>query len=183
MVFTKHLCLFALEVLFALSCWGKQPCPVVFMHHNTESPAIGLSRRRSRWLWRMLPNHIPSSLPLLKQLVSCTVDARCNFSVYYHLWEWDLFMNIPFYRQYSTIYLYVSFFFLCQSVHLNYIVHMQMIWTLCFRIYGLFCTWWLICTPTSPAPPSIHIVVILCYDDGDISNEGTCFNATSIIWT
>lgn len=30
-------------------------------------------------------------------------------------------------------------------------------------------------------PPSIHIVVILCYDDVDISNEGTCFNATSVI--
>lgn len=97
-----------------------------------------------------------------RQLCCCTVDAQCNFSMYYHLWEWELFINIPFYGQYSTIYLYVLFS-LCQSVHLNYIVHMQMIWTLCFRIYCLFCTWWLICTPTSPAPPpscSIHIVVI-----------------------
>lgn len=42
--------------------------------------------------------------------------------MYYHLWERDLFINIPFYRQYSTIYLYVLFF-LCQSVHLIYIVH------------------------------------------------------------
>lgn len=63
-----------------------------------------------------------------------------------------------------------------------YIVHMQKIWTLCFRFYCLFSTWWLICTPTSPAPLSIHIVVILCYDDVDISNEGTCCFNAKIIW-
>lgn len=45
-----------------------------------------------------------------RQLYCCIVDTQCNFSMYYHLWEWDLFINIPFYRQYSTIYLYVSFF-------------------------------------------------------------------------
>lgn len=116
------------------------------------------------------------------QLYCCIVDARCNLycvlsfvGVRLYLW---IFLSI------GSIALYICMcrFFLCQSVHLNYIVHMQMIWTLCFRIYGLFCTWWLICTPTSPALPSIHILVILCYDV-DISNEGTCFNATSIIWT
>lgn len=37
MIFTKHLGSFALEVLFALSCWGQQPCPILFMHHNTEA--------------------------------------------------------------------------------------------------------------------------------------------------
>lgn len=31
--------------------------------------------------------------------------------------------------------------------------------------------------------PSIRIVVILFYDDVDISNEGKCFNATSVIST
>lgn len=36
--FTKHLCFFALEVFFALSCKGKQPhCPILFMHHGTEA--------------------------------------------------------------------------------------------------------------------------------------------------
>lgn len=107
-----------------------------------------------------------------RQLYCCSIDMRCNVSMYYHLREWDLsiFLSIGS----IALYIYVLFF-LCQSFHLNYIVYMQMIWTLCFRIYCLFCTWWLICTPTSPAPPSIHIVVILCYNDVDISNDdGTC---------
>lgn len=43
-------------------------------------------------------------------LYCCTVDMRRNFSMYYHLWEWELFINIPFYRQYSTMYLCVFFF-------------------------------------------------------------------------
>lgn len=38
-------------------------------------------------------------------------------------------------------------------------------------------------TYLSTPPPQIHIVVILSYDDVDISNEGICFYATSIIWT
>lgn len=37
------------------------------------SPVIGLSCRRSRWLWCVFSNHIPSLLPLSKQLVHCTV--------------------------------------------------------------------------------------------------------------
>lgn len=38
--FTKHLDLLALEVLFALSCEGKQPCRILFMHHDTEAPPL-----------------------------------------------------------------------------------------------------------------------------------------------
>lgn len=181
MILTKHLDLFASDgfICFKLP-WEAAMSYLVYASQHW-SPAIGLSLRRSRWLWCELSNHIPFSLPLFKQLINCTVETGCNFPMYYHLWEWDLLINIPFDRQYSTIYLYVLFF-LCQSVHLIFIVHIQMIWTLCFRMCCLFCTWWLICTP-SPIPPSIRIVVILFYDDVDISNEGKCFNATSVIST
>ena len=72
-VFTKHLGLFALEVFVCFKLpWKAAPSYLVYASQHW-SPAIGLSRRRSRWLWCVSSNHIPSSLPLFKQLVSCTV--------------------------------------------------------------------------------------------------------------
>lgn len=184
MIFTKHLGLFALEVLFALSCEGKRSRRILLMHHNTEAlPLVYLAGDQGDfdgyYPITFLPrSHCSSSSSLVP------LHCRCNFSMYYQLWEWGLFIDIPFYIGCIALYICMCCFFLWQSVHLNYIV--QMIWTLCFRINCLFCTWWIICTPTSPAPPPprppIHIMVILCYD-GDMSNEGTCFNATNIIWT
>lgn len=115
---------------------------------------------------------------------SSTALLHCKYTMQlfsvFNLWEWALFIDIPFCGQYSTMYLCVVFLFLCQSVPLNYIVNMQMIWTWRFRIYCLFCKWWLFCTPTSPAPLSIHVVVIfMFYDDVDISNEGILTPDTS----
>lgn len=63
-----------------------------------------------------------------RQFHCCTINA--TYSVFYHWWEWDLFI----YRQYSTIYLYVLFIPCHSSVHLNYIVNMQTIWNLCFMV-------------------------------------------------
>lgn len=133
---------------------GKAALSYLVYASQHWSPAIGLSRRRSRWLWCVLSNHIPSSLPLFKQLVNCTValqihDAtfQCNI-----ICGSELYLSIFLSRGSIALYICMCCFF-CQIVHLNYIVHMQMIWTLCYRIYCLFCTWWLICTPTSPAPP------------------------------
>lgn len=37
---TSRLGSFAFEVLFALSCEGKQPGRLLFMHHNTEAPPL-----------------------------------------------------------------------------------------------------------------------------------------------
>ena len=84
------------------------------------------------------------------------------FSVLSHLWEWALFINIPFNRQYSVIYIYLYvMFFLCQKCPPYYIVHMQMIWSLCCRFYYLFCKWWLICTPTSICPFNQFVVICI----------------------
>lgn len=140
-------------------------------------------------LIRIIQSHsfLAPTVQAAPQLYRCTVDTRCNFSMSYCLWEWDLFIRYPFYRQYSTIYLYVMFF-LCQSVHLNFIVNMQTKWTICFRIYsfGLYMMAYLhtyLSSPPLPPRPQIHNMVILCSDDLDISNEGTCFTAVNIIWT
>lgn len=131
----------------------KQPGCILFMHHNDEAlPLVYIAGVQGDFDVYQPVTFLPGSHHSVVLL-----HCGCSFSVYYHLWEWDLFINVPFRRQYSTIYLYVTFI-PCQSVHLNYNVHMQTIWTLCCRIYCVFCTWWLICTPTSPAAPSQSIV-------------------------
>ena len=94
-----------------------------------------------------------------RQLYCCTV-ALCNSTTYYNLWEWGLFINIPFYRQYSTIYLCC---FLCVKVStlsILYICRWYELYVLglmvCFVHDGLFAHLPL----QPPPPPPIHIVVI-----------------------
>lgn len=146
-VFSPNICsLFALVVLFALSCTEPSPlllpfCITTLFCHWFISPEIKVT----------LMMGSVQSRSFLPPAVQAAHQLNCTFSVCWRLWEWDLFINIPFYRWYSSIYLYVLFI-LCPSVHLNYVVYMQMIWNFCFRVYCASCTWWLICTPT---PPSI----------------------------
>lgn len=90
-------------------------------------------------------------------LYCCTCShIWCNLLTCTHLWDLELFISVPFVGWYGTVCLYVL---LTCPLLIDYIVHMQMAWSLCFRMCCLFCTWWLICTPTSPAL-LIHRVVI-----------------------
>lgn len=144
--FTKHLCLFAFEVLFALSCLGKRPRQILFMHRNTEAlPLVHLTRDQGDFdVYYQSHSFLAPAVQAAHQLHCCTVDGQCNFSMCYHLWEWDLFIDIPFYRQYSTIYLYVLFFcvkvstltilYICRWYELFLVLG----FTVCFVHDGLF---------------------------------------------
>lgn len=128
--FTKHLCLFALEVLFALSCWGKQPGCILFMHHNAEALLlVYLDGDQGDfdvyYPITFLPcSHCSSSSSIV--LLHCRYTTTATFQCVIICGS-EIYLSIfPFYRRYGTIYLYVLFF-LCLSVHLDYIVHMQMI--------------------------------------------------------
>lgn len=156
MSFTKHLCLFALEVLFALSCEGKQPRRISFMHHDTEAlPLVYLAGDQGDfdvyYPITFLPrSHCSSSSSVVllhcrwrNATLQCIII--CGSEIYL-----SIFLSI------GSIALYICMccFFCVKVSTLTILYIMQMIWTLCFRIYCLFCTWWLICTPTSPAPPN-----------------------------
>lgn len=84
MISTKHLCLFAFEVLFALSCLGKQPGPILLMHRNTEAlPLVYLVGDQGDFYVyypiTFLPySHCSNSSSVV--LLHCRY-TQCNFSV------------------------------------------------------------------------------------------------------
>lgn len=126
MSFPKHRNLFALEVFFALSCQGKQPCR---MHHNTEAlplvyPAGDQGDFDVCHPITFLPRSRPSSSSSVVLLhCRCVMQLFTVCVIYGSEIYLSTFLSIG---SIGTIYLYVLFI-LCQSVHLNYIVHMQTI--------------------------------------------------------
>lgn len=114
-VFTKHLCLFALEAFVCFKLPQRAaPLPYLCVLTTTLKPCH----------WFILPDikvtltciiqshsFLAPTVQAARHMYCCTVEVRCNFLMCYHLWEWGLFIDIPLDRQYSTIYLYVLFIF------------------------------------------------------------------------
>lgn len=144
-----------------------------------RSPVIGLSHRRSRWLWCVLSNHIPILLPLFKQLVvqlHCRYATTATFQCIIICGS-EIYLSI--FLSIGSIALYICMCcFFCVKVSTLIILY------IC-RWYELYVFWFIVRFVNDGLfahlplllPHSIHIDA-LCYD---MSNEGTCFKCSILI--
>jgi len=111
--FTKHLSLVCFRGFVCFKLLGKAVHVLSLLCITTLKPCHWFILPEIKvTLMCIIQSHsfLAPTVQAGRHLYCCTVDMRRNFSMYYHLWEWELFINIPFYRQYSTMYLCVFFF-------------------------------------------------------------------------
>lgn len=119
-----------LAVCFKLQGVKQSHC-MLFMHHSNTSglPLVYHLGDQGDPVW-VLSNHIPLLAPAgqsaSRSFCGCTVQM---FNVI--LFAGRNFNNIPFLEASEPHkFICMCCFFLCQIVHLNFIVHMQMKWNL-----------------------------------------------------